>query len=132
VKRFLEAARNPLYRTPEAAYTNAGVCLRQAKKLDDAATSFARALTIAPNNAEAVYQLADLNRERGELAKGRDLIDKYLASNDATADLLLLGAQLARSMNDRVSEEKYTRRLRVEYPGSEQLRALSEPKRTPG
>src|SRR5262245_57882185 len=51
VKRFLEAAKNPLYRTPEAAYTNAGVCLRSAKKFDDATTSFKRALTIAPNNA---------------------------------------------------------------------------------
>jgi type IV pilus assembly protein PilF len=28
VKRFKEAAGNALYRTPEAAYTNAGVCLR--------------------------------------------------------------------------------------------------------
>ncbi|MBV8909632.1 MAG: hypothetical protein JOZ89_02615, partial [Gammaproteobacteria bacterium] len=28
VKRFLEVANNALYPTPEAAYTNAGVCLR--------------------------------------------------------------------------------------------------------
>jgi type IV pilus assembly protein PilF len=32
VKRFEDAARNPLYRTPEAAWTNAGVCLRQADR----------------------------------------------------------------------------------------------------
>ncbi len=31
VKRFEEAAHNALYRTPESAYTNAGVCLRQAQ-----------------------------------------------------------------------------------------------------
>ena len=31
VKSFEEAAHNALYRTPEAAYTNAGVCLRGAK-----------------------------------------------------------------------------------------------------
>jgi type IV pilus assembly protein PilF len=30
VKSFEEAAHNALYRTPEAAYTNAGVCLRGA------------------------------------------------------------------------------------------------------
>ncbi len=28
VTKMLQVARNPLYRTPEAAYTNAGVCLR--------------------------------------------------------------------------------------------------------
>ncbi len=132
VKRFLEAAKNPLYRTPESAYTNAGVCLRQGKKLDDAATSFKRALTIAPNNAEATYQLADLESERGQVQPARDLIDKYLTTNEATADLLLLGVNLARTQNDRVAEEKYTRRLRVEFPASEQLRALTEQKRKPG
>jgi len=132
VKRFLEAAKNPLYRTPEAAYTNAGVCLREAKKLDDASTSFKRALSIAPNSAEAVYQLADLDRERGQLAPARELIDKFLTTNEATADILGLGARLARAQNDRVGEEKYMRRLRVEFPGSEQLRALTEQKRNPG
>jgi type IV pilus assembly protein PilF len=132
VKRFLEAAKNPLYRTPEAAYTNAGVCLRQAKKLDDATTSFKRALTIAPSNAEAVYQLADLDRERGQLAPARELIDKYLTTNEATPDILGLGVRIARAQKDRLAEEKYLRRLRVEFPSSEQLRALSEQKRNPG
>jgi type IV pilus assembly protein PilF len=132
VKRFLDVAHNPLYRTPETAYTNAGVCLRAAKKLDDAATSFGRALQINPNNSEAVYQMADLCMERGQLVQGRDLVDKYLTTNEATADLLLLGVRLARGLSDRVAEEKYTRRLRVEFPGSEQLRALSEQKRNSG
>jgi len=132
VKRFLEAAKNPLYRTPEAAYTNAGVCLRENKKLDEATNSFRRALIIAPNNAEAVYQLADLDRERGQLTQARDLVDRFLTNNEATADILLLGANLARAQNDRVGEEKYTRRLRVEFPASEQLRSLNEQKRKPG
>jgi type IV pilus assembly protein PilF len=132
VKRFLDVARNPLYRSPESAYTNAGVCLRAAKRLDDANTTFARALQIRPNYAEAVYQAADLNMERGQVAQGRDQVDKYLAAYDATPDLLLLGVRLTRALGDRVAEEKYTRRLRVEFPGSEQLRALSDQKRNPG
>ncbi len=40
VKAFEEAAHNALYRTPEAAYTNAGVCLRGAKRDTQAAMSF--------------------------------------------------------------------------------------------
>ena len=132
VKRFLESARNPLYRTPELAYTNAGVCLRKAKRLDDANNSFQRALQIRPNLAEAQYQWADLALERGELQKAREQIDKYLASFDATADLLMVGVQLSRAQGDRVAEEKYTRRLRVEFPGSPQLKSLSAPSRNPG
>ncbi len=46
VKNFLEAARNPLYRTPEAAYTNAGVCLRAAKRDDEARAAFMKALQL--------------------------------------------------------------------------------------
>jgi len=134
VKLFLESARNPLYRTPELAYTNAGVCLRKAKKYDEAAGSFLRALQIRPNLGEAAYQYADLAMEQGDLQKAREQVDKYLASFDATADLLLVGVRLTRAQGDRVAEEKYTRRLRVEFPGSQQLRSLGEPatKRNPG
>jgi len=131
VKRFLESARNPLYRTPEMAYTNAGVCLRAAKRFDEAGNAFARALQIRPNFAEGVYQAADLDMERGQIAQGREQIDRFLASNEATADLLLLAVRMSRAQGDRVAEEKYTRRLRVEFAGSEQLRSL-EPKRNPG
>jgi type IV pilus assembly protein PilF len=131
VKRFLDAARNPLYRTPELAYSNAGVCLRGAKRYEEASNAFAHALQIRPNFAEAMFQSADLDMERGQIAQGREQLDKYLASYDATADLLLLGVRMARALNDHVGEEKYTRRLRVEFAGSEQLRSL-EPKRNPG
>jgi len=132
VKRFLDAARNPLYRTPEAAYTNAGVCLRAAKRYDDASTTFQRALQIRPNYAEAVFQSADLELERGQFAQGREQVDKYLASFDATPELLLLGVQLNQALGDRLGAEKYTRRLRVEFPASQQLKYLSESKRNPG
>ena len=67
VKAFEEAAHNALYRTPEAAYTNAGVCLRGAKRDTQAAMSFQKALQVKPNFAEAAYQLADLDFRRGEI-----------------------------------------------------------------
>jgi type IV pilus assembly protein PilF len=133
VKRFLESARNPLYRTPELAWTNAGVCLRKAQRYDEADSSFARALQIRPNLAEAQFQWADLALERGELQQAREQVDKYLASFDATADLLLVGVRVSRAQGDRVAEDKYTRRLRVEFPNSAQYKSLSaQPPRNPG
>src|SRR3981189_1597946 len=91
VKSFEEAAHNALYRTPEAAYTNAGVCLRGAKRDTQAALSFQRALQVRPNFSEAAYQLADLDFQRGEVQEARDGIDRFIASFEATPDLLLLG-----------------------------------------
>jgi type IV pilus assembly protein PilF len=124
VERFIEVARNPLYRSPEAAYTNAGVCLRGDGRIDDAAGYFARALAIRPDHAEATFQLGDLDLERGLLVEGRLLVDRFLAANKATPDLLLLGARLARAQGDRLAEERYGRRLRLEFPDAAQLRQL--------
>jgi type IV pilus assembly protein PilF len=126
VKAFEESARNPLYRTPEVAYTNVGVCLRGAKRDTQAAMSFQRALRIKPNFAEAAYQLADLDLHRGEIQEARETVDQYLGSFDATADLLLIGVEIARKQGDRMAEEKFARKLRMDFPSSDQTRALAE------
>jgi len=132
VRRFMDAARNPLYRTPEAAYTNAGVCLREAKRLDEADVNFKRALQVRPNFAEAAFQLGELQLDRGNLNGARTQVDEYLAAFEATPDLLLLGARAATALGDRLAAEKYARRLRLEFPDSRQQRELSDLKRNPG
>ena len=126
VKAFDEAAHNALYRTPEAAYTNAGVCLRGAKRDTQAAMNFQRALRIKPNFAEAAYQLADLDFRRGEVQSARETVDQFVSSYEPTADLLLIGVQVARKQGDRVAEEKFARKLRMDFPSSDQTRALAE------
>jgi type IV pilus assembly protein PilF len=132
VKSFEEAARNALYRTPEAAYTNAGVCLRSAKRDTQATMSFQRALQIRPNFAEAAYQLADLDFNRGELLEARATVDRFTSSFEPTPDLLLLGVRISRKQGDRVAEEKFARKLRLDFPASDQARALAELNRNPG
>jgi len=127
VKRFLEAAHNPLYRTPQAAYTNAGVCLRAAKRDEEARSNFNAALQLRPNFAEAAYQLASLDFDQGQLAPARARIDSYMGTYDATPDLLLLGFRVARKQGDAVGAQRYSRRLRLDYPGSAQARSLDNP-----
>jgi type IV pilus assembly protein PilF len=125
VKRFMEAAHNALYATPEAAYTNAGVCLRAAKRDDEARGDFTRALQVRPNFAEAAYQLATLQFDHGEFAPARANIDTYMGSFDATPDLLLIGVRIARAQGDRVAAQKYARKLQLDFPGTDQARALA-------
>ena len=132
VRRFLDAARNPLYATPEAAYTNAGVCLRAAHRDDEARENFERALQVKPNFAEAAFQLADLEYRSGRLNEAKAQIDRYLGSFDATPDLLLLGVRVARALGDRLAAERYARRLRLDFPGSDQARQLAELISNPG
>jgi type IV pilus assembly protein PilF len=132
VKRFLEAAHNALYRTPQAAYTNAGVCLRAAKRDDEARVDFDAAIQARPNYAEAVLQLATLDFDHGQLAAARARIDGYIGTYSATPDLLLLGVRVARAQGDVLAAQRYARRLQLDYPGSDQARALSALGHNPG
>jgi type IV pilus assembly protein PilF len=132
VKRFLEAANNPLYATPEIAYTNAGVCLHNAKRYDDARANFMHALQVRPNYAEAQYQLANLQFERGEYPAARAGIDNFIATYQATPDLLLLGVRVAKAQGDRLAQQKYARKLKLDFPGTDQARALAGLEHNPG
>jgi type IV pilus assembly protein PilF len=125
VKRFEEAAKNPLYRTPEAAYTNAGVCLHAAKRDDEARAKFVRALQLKPSFSDAALQLANLDFQRGNLPEARALIDAYLANFTENPDLLLLGVRVARAQKDPVGAQRYARKLQMDFPGSDQTRALA-------
>jgi type IV pilus assembly protein PilF len=127
VRRLLEVARDPLYRTPEAAYTNAGVCLRAAKRYDEAARSLQAALALRPSYAEAVFQMADLELERCQLPQTRARIDAYVANYTATPDLLLLGVRVAHAQGDRFAEQRFAQRLRIDFPDTDQARALGAP-----
>jgi type IV pilus assembly protein PilF len=132
VRRFEQVARNALYRTPWAAYTNAGVCLRTAKRNADAIRNFKQALLIRPNFAEAAYQLGDLQLEDGNLTEARKQVDGYLGSFDETPDLLLLGVRVARAQKDRLAASQYARKLRLDFPSSAQARALADLENNPG
>jgi type IV pilus assembly protein PilF len=132
VRRFLDAARNPLYSTPEAAYTNAGVCLRAVQRDDEAEKHFLSALEVRPNHAEAAFQLGDLDYQRGRFQEARTRLERWLGAFSPTPDLLFLGVRLSRATGDRLAAERYARRLRLDFPQSEQTRALAELNRNPG
>jgi len=132
VKRFLEAAHNALYPTPEAAYTNAGVCLRAARRDDEARANFTRALQVRPNFAEAQFQLANLQFDHQEFAAARAGIDTFIGTYNATPDLLLLGVRAAHAQGDRLGAQRYARRLQLDFPETEQTRALAALERPAG
>jgi type IV pilus assembly protein PilF len=124
VQRFEQAAANPLYRTPWAAYTNAGVCLRAAQRNAEAEERFARALQVRPGYGEAVLQLADLELATQRAAPALQRVLDQLAANGATPDLLLLGWRAADAQQERGIALGLAQRLRSEFPDSPQARQL--------
>jgi len=127
VERFNAVANNKFYRTPEVALTNAGVCLLSAKRLDEASQRFSAAIRAKPNYSEATVQLASLQLQRDQVAEARKVVDTYLNAFKPDPDVLLTAVNVARAAKDRMSEEKYSRALRLEFPDSAQTRALKRP-----
>jgi type IV pilus assembly protein PilF len=132
VRYFEQAAANPLYSTPWAAFTNAGVCMRAAHRDAEAAPRFDRALRSNPSYGEAVFQASDLDFSLRKYADARLRIDVFLLRNGASADLLLLAWRIAQAQNDAPAQQKYAARLALEFPNSEQTRAIAEARVNPG
>ncbi len=132
VRRLIATARDPLYATPEAAYTNAAVCLRSVHRDALAKRYLERALVLRPGFAEAAYQLASLELQQGDLRDARAQVDHYIRHYTETPELLALGVRIARKQDDPVGEEHYKQRLRVDFPNSPEARALASPDPAPG
>ena len=123
---FLKAANNPIYRTPEVSYTNAGVCARSAGELDRAEKYLRQALAVKSVYPETYVQLAGVMHDRGNHLQARAFIERFLATAPATADVLLLGHQIEIALKDRAAAAAFGERLRKEFPGSVQLRVLDD------
>ena len=125
VSRFQQAARNRLYSTPWAADTNAGVCLRGAKRDAEAEPLFVHALQVRPDYAEAAVQLADLRLNHQRAAESYRGISDFLKANPPNAELLLLGWQAARAQQDGVGAAQMAWRLQTDFPDSEQAHSVA-------
>jgi type IV pilus assembly protein PilF len=123
---FLAAARNPLYRTPEVAYTNAGVCARGAGRLEKSEEYLRLALAQRSVYTEALLQLAGVSFERGNLLQARAFLQRYLTVASSAADVLMLGYQVETALADSAAADEYAMRLRTKFPDSPEARTLAE------
>ena len=113
---FLRAARNPLYRTPQAALTNAGVCARGIPDHAAAEEYFRQALARVPGYREALIQLADLNYVTSDYLQAQAFLERFLQYGEATPDALILGARIEDAQGNGRAAAEYRERLRTEFP----------------
>jgi type IV pilus assembly protein PilF len=126
VSRFEEAARNPLYRTPWAAYANAGVCLRGANRDPEAGPLFQRALQVNPEYTEALVQLAELDLSQHNAADAYKRVTDFLRTNPSSAELLLLGWRAARELKDPAGAAQMAWRMQSDFPDSDQAHTIAQ------
>jgi type IV pilus assembly protein PilF len=123
-KLFQEVAVNPLYQTPWVALGNAGACARSAGDLENAEKYFNRALAILPNYSEGLLQLGNIAFDRGDAAQALDIVQRYLAVNPPSPEVLWLGFRAQRKLGDSVAAAVFARRVQAEFPNSEQAQNM--------
>lgn len=126
VEYFTKAAGNTRYGTPEAALTNAGVCMLQKPDERSAETFFRRALQKNPTYSEALLQMAGLSVDSGNYLRGRAFVQRYLSQHPESPEILWIGLRAERALGDTAAAERYADKLRESFPSSPEALQLIE------
>jgi type IV pilus assembly protein PilF len=122
--QFNTALGNPLYSTPERAMTNAGICSLQAGKTEQAQAYLESSLKLQPNQAQALSTLGDIYYKQGRNFEARTLVDRFIANNQPTAEILWLGVRVARKQGDKDAEASLALQLRRMFADSPETQLL--------
>ena len=121
---FQRAIKNPLYRTPDIAFLNAGACYVKLGELDKADDFVRRSLRFAPENPQALYQLALISYKRENYDAAKEHLKNVVRLSDPSAEVLWLYVRVERRLGDRVSESSFTAQLRRKFPDSPEYQEL--------
>jgi type IV pilus assembly protein PilF len=94
--------------------------VRGVGNLVDAERYFNRALAIHPNLPEAMLQLGNIAFDRGDATEALAMVQRYLAVNPPTPEILWLGFRAQRKLGDKAAAAGFARRVQSEFPNSEQ------------
>ncbi|HWL62366.1 MAG TPA: type IV pilus biogenesis/stability protein PilW [Steroidobacteraceae bacterium] len=117
ITEFERLVNNPLYGRQAVAASNAGLCLRDNKRLGDSVRYFEMALAKQPDYVDAVVYLADTQIELGKPELARRAVDNY-QSMRSSARVLLTGVRAAVKQADCLGATGYVLRMRRDFPNS--------------
>lgn len=123
IEQFLEAVKNPLYPTPNVAYSNAGICAKRKKDIKTAEVYLNRALEIQPLTHAAAHKLAEIQFERGDAVMANKTLQNAIVASP-NAEILWLGVRIARAIGDKNNASSYALQLRRQFPNSEETQLL--------
>lgn len=125
IPQFELALRNPFYRTPEVALTNAGRCSAAFGDINGAESFYRQALARSPTNAPALYGLALIAFKAGRVDEARGYTRRLAQLAAPAPEALFLGMCVERKAGDRVAETLYVVQLRNRYPDSAEAKAIT-------
>jgi type IV pilus assembly protein PilF len=120
-KHFLQALKNPLYSTPEVAYTNAALCLLQlgeAEETQRAKEYLNKAIAVNSDYGPALLVMANLLFEEGEYAAAKPYLDHYSLVARASARSLWLAIRNTLQLDSKGNVDELARRLGTDFSNS--------------
>lgn len=135
--QFNKALENPLYRRPESALTNAGVCALKVPNQDEAERYFRRALEHNPEFVPALYEMAQLSFNDKNYLQTRAYIQRYEAALEKLAQtnpqipktspqILWLCVRAEDAMGNPAASRACAQRLKDLFPDSREAADLME------
>ena len=120
---FLRAIKNPLYKTPEYAYTNAALCLIKINNKDKARGYLSKALAANSNFSTALITMAKLQFGDKSYKQAKLYLDRYhlVAKPGAKSLWLAIRTELALDKNRNVDE--LVSQLQTGFPDSDEYKS---------
>ncbi|MGB5330533.1 MAG: type IV pilus biogenesis/stability protein PilW [Gammaproteobacteria bacterium] len=125
-KYFMQALKNPLYSTPEFAYTNAALCLLQfgEQRETEKAKEYLRKAIAAKNDfGPALLAMAQLLFDQGEYVAAKPYLDRFHLVDRPTARSLWLAIRNTLQIDGQGNVTELAQRLGDEFPDSEEFKA---------
>ncbi len=125
---FSKAVADPFYKTPLAAYVNAGTCLVKAGRPAEAEVQLDKALRLSPADPEALFQMASALVAQDDFFHARAFIQRFDALGHPRPEALLLGYTIEARLGELKAARQYAEQLRAQFPDSPQARSLRDRK----
>lgn len=100
IKQFNVAINDPLYSTPEFAYTNAGICLRKTGDDTKAEEYYRIALKKKSAFPSALLEMARLYNDRGRYPRAQAFMSRYESIGQSTPKALELCTVINQNVNN--------------------------------
>ncbi|MEE8364915.1 MAG: type IV pilus biogenesis/stability protein PilW [Gammaproteobacteria bacterium] len=122
-KYFLRALKNPLYKTPEFAYTNAALCLLKIDKNERAKDYLRKALAARSNFPTALIAMGRLVFEQDNFSEAKIYLDRFHRVANPTATSLWLAIRTELELNSSSDVDALTENLESNFPDSDEYQS---------
>ncbi len=122
-KYFIRALKNPLYKTPEFAYTNAALCLLRIDQQGQAKKYLVKALAARNNFPTALIAMARINYDEQNVSEAKAYIDRFHLAAKPTAGSLWLAIRIELELDGNSDVSELAQELEENFPDSDEYKS---------